>query len=91
LAALNPGQAPDKAEALKCAEKADPRVDLEWMRIRREMDLEYWKDLAEPLAVTGFTRYNATPKPDSPRPRVSTGVCSQPRALFLNGSSHGPE
>ena len=28
------GQASDKAEALKCAEKADPRVDLEWMRIR---------------------------------------------------------
>jgi len=33
------GQASDKAEALKCAEKADPRVDLEWMRIRHEMDL----------------------------------------------------
>jgi hypothetical protein len=26
--------AADKAEALKCAEKADPRVDLEWMRVR---------------------------------------------------------
>jgi hypothetical protein len=25
--------------ALKCAEKADPRVDLEWMRIRHERDL----------------------------------------------------
>ena len=33
------GQAADKAEALKCAEKADPRVDLEWMRIRYERDL----------------------------------------------------
>ncbi len=30
------GEATDKAEALKCAEKADPRVDLEWMRIRHE-------------------------------------------------------
>jgi len=36
------GEAADKAEALKCAEKADPRVDLEWMRIRHEMDLERW-------------------------------------------------
>ena len=27
------GEAVDKAEALKCAEKADPRVDLEWMRV----------------------------------------------------------
>jgi hypothetical protein len=35
------GPAADKAEALKCAEKADPRVDLKWMRIRREMDLGY--------------------------------------------------
>ena len=26
--------AADKAEALRSAEKADPRVDLEWMRIR---------------------------------------------------------
>ncbi len=34
------GQASDKAEALKCAEKADPRVDLEWMRIRYERDLD---------------------------------------------------
>jgi hypothetical protein len=33
------GQAADKAEALKCAEKADPRVDLKWMRIRYENDL----------------------------------------------------
>ena len=33
------GQAADTAEALKCAEKADPRVDLEWMRIRYERDL----------------------------------------------------
>ena len=33
--------AADKAEALKCAEKADPRVDLEWMRIRHERDLDY--------------------------------------------------
>jgi hypothetical protein len=36
------GEAADKAEALKCAEKADPRVDLEWMRVRHEMDLERW-------------------------------------------------
>jgi hypothetical protein len=35
------GPAADKAEALKCAEKADPRVDLEWMRIRHEQDLDY--------------------------------------------------
>ena len=35
------GEAADKAEALKCAEKADPRVDLEWMRIRHELDLDY--------------------------------------------------
>ena len=34
------GEAADKAEALKCAEKAGPRVDLEWMRIRYERDLE---------------------------------------------------
>jgi hypothetical protein len=34
------GPAADKAEALQSAEKADPRVDLEWMRIRYEMDLE---------------------------------------------------
>jgi len=34
------GQADNKAEALKCSEKADPRVDLEWMRIRHEMDSE---------------------------------------------------
>ena len=34
------GEAADKAEALKSAEKADPRVDLEWMRIRHEMDLD---------------------------------------------------
>ena len=33
------GEAADKAEALKSAEKADPRVDLEWMRIRHERDL----------------------------------------------------
>jgi hypothetical protein len=33
------GPAADKAEALKCAEKADPRVDLEWMPIRYERDL----------------------------------------------------
>ena len=33
------GQAADKAEALQSAEKADPRVDLEWMRIRYERDL----------------------------------------------------
>jgi hypothetical protein len=33
------GAAADKAEALQSAEKADPRVDLEWMRIRHERDL----------------------------------------------------
>ena len=33
------GQAADKAEALQSAEKADPGVDLEWMRIRYERDL----------------------------------------------------
>jgi hypothetical protein len=33
------GEAADKAEALQSAEKADPRVDLEWMRIRYERDL----------------------------------------------------
>ena len=32
------GEAADKAKALKCAEKADPRVDLEWMRIRHERE-----------------------------------------------------
>ena len=37
------GEATDKAEALKFAEKADPRVDLEWMRIRHEMDIDKWK------------------------------------------------
>ena len=35
------GEAADKAEALQKAEKADPRVDLEWMRIRHERDLDY--------------------------------------------------
>ncbi len=34
------GEAADKAEALLNAEKADPRVDLEWMRIRYERDLD---------------------------------------------------
>ena len=34
------GPAADKAEALKRAEKADPRVVLEWMRIRYERDLD---------------------------------------------------
>ena len=34
------GEAADKAEALKCAEKADPRVDLERMRIRYERNLD---------------------------------------------------
>ena len=33
------GTASDKAEALQSAEKADRRVDLEWMRIRYERDL----------------------------------------------------
>jgi hypothetical protein len=33
------GLAADKAKALQSAEKADPRVDLEWMRIRYERDL----------------------------------------------------
>jgi hypothetical protein len=35
------GEAADKAEALKCAEEADPRVDLEWMRIRYERNLPF--------------------------------------------------
>ena len=30
----------NKAEALQSAEKADPRVDLEWMRIRYERELD---------------------------------------------------
>jgi hypothetical protein len=34
------GEAADKAEALKCAERADARVGLEWMRIRCERDLD---------------------------------------------------
>jgi hypothetical protein len=33
------GTAADKAEALQSAEKSDPRVELEWMRIRYERDL----------------------------------------------------
>ena len=33
------GPSADKAEALKCAEKADHRVDLEWTRVRYERDL----------------------------------------------------
>jgi hypothetical protein len=33
------GRAADKADALQSAEKAHPRVDLEWMRIRYERDL----------------------------------------------------
>jgi hypothetical protein len=32
------GNAADKGEALQCAERADPRVDLEWMRLRYERD-----------------------------------------------------
>jgi hypothetical protein len=40
------GSADDKAEALQSAEKADPRVDLEWMRIRYERDLNERQDLA---------------------------------------------
>jgi len=36
------GIAADKAEALQSAEKADARVDLEWMRIRYERDLHVW-------------------------------------------------
>ena len=34
------GTAADKGEALQSAEKADPTVDLEWMRIRYERDLD---------------------------------------------------
>ena len=33
------GPAANKAEALQSAEQADPRVDLEWMRIHNERDL----------------------------------------------------
>jgi hypothetical protein len=34
------GPAADKAEAFQSAGKADRRVDLRWMRIRYELDLE---------------------------------------------------
>jgi hypothetical protein len=34
------GAAADKAEALQSAEKADARVDLEWMRIRYKGDFD---------------------------------------------------
>jgi hypothetical protein len=34
------GTAADKAEAPQSAEKADPRIDLEWMRIRYERDFD---------------------------------------------------
>jgi hypothetical protein len=50
------GTAADKAEALQSAEKADPRVDLEWMRIRYERDLDVGWDPAQHLAVPTFTR-----------------------------------
>ena len=40
------GTVADKTEAIKSAEKADPRVDLEWMRIRYERDLNKREDLA---------------------------------------------
>jgi hypothetical protein len=40
------GAAADKAEALQHAEKADPRVNLEWMRIRYERELRKRLDLA---------------------------------------------
>jgi hypothetical protein len=33
------GTAADKGDALQRAEKADPRIDLEWMRIRSARDL----------------------------------------------------
>jgi hypothetical protein len=33
------GATADKAESLQSAEKADPRVDVEWMHIRYERDL----------------------------------------------------
>jgi hypothetical protein len=33
------GTSADKAEALQSAEKADPMVDLEWLRIRYERGL----------------------------------------------------
>jgi hypothetical protein len=36
---VSEGQTAGKAEALKCAEKSDLKVDLEWMRIRYERDL----------------------------------------------------
>jgi hypothetical protein len=45
------GLAADKAEALKSAMKADPRLDLEWMRIRYERDLDIRQGLTSPLAV----------------------------------------
>ena len=34
------GKATDEGNALRCAEEADLRVDLKWMRIRHEMDFE---------------------------------------------------
>jgi hypothetical protein len=46
------GTAADKAEALKSAEKADPRVDLEWMCIRHENDPNNGQDLVR-LASKG--------------------------------------
>jgi hypothetical protein len=36
------GQANDKVQALQRAEKADPRVDLEWMSIPQDIDCDYW-------------------------------------------------
>jgi len=41
------------AEALQSAEEADPRVDLEWMRIRYERDLNKRWDLTQGLR--GYT------------------------------------
>jgi len=48
------GLAADKDEVLQSAEKADPRVDLEWMRICYERDLNIRQDLTYPLAVPRF-------------------------------------
>jgi hypothetical protein len=74
------GAAEDKAEALKCAEKVDPRVDLEWMRIRYEMDLAYGRF---PLSPSGpavhSTQYH------SPRAPFASGMSARGTRLQLPG------
>ncbi|HLY59942.1 MAG TPA: hypothetical protein VKV95_04180 [Terriglobia bacterium] len=36
------GTAADQGEALQSAERADTKADLQWMRIRYELDLNKW-------------------------------------------------